>query len=122
MSRPKLNLDDLKVESFTTGFGLSAQDAGTVNAYITFGCPYTELQYTCDPINSTCGEDFTCAILCADTRGSICPTAYECTSTPDVGCTGFNPCTDGLGEHTCDQTCMNVGTCQLGTYEPCCGG
>jgi hypothetical protein len=105
MSRPKLNLDDLKVESFTTGFGLAANNAGTVNAYI------TRPGDACD--GTLAG---TCEVYCGGSEQEC--SVVACPSTPAMNCTGFSPCTYSP-YNSCDDTCMQLGTCEYGPDPSC---
>jgi hypothetical protein len=112
MSHPKLNLDDLKVESFTTGFGLSAHNAGTVHAYVSENpdvCNPTEIGETCNFLDWTCG---------AQCGGSNECSMVSCPSSPEMHCTGFSPCTYSP-YNSCDDTCMQLGTCEYGPDPSC---
>ena len=90
MKKLKLDLDDLKVESFETT-PETGNPRGTVVGYgDTFGrCETFDLITCFEPCEtSTCGH--TCARTCNNTCGSTC----GCTDTDTswIGCLNSNPC------------------------------
>ncbi len=92
MRRLKLDLKDLKVESFETNS--SDRKKGTVLGQSGAGCTLpacTEFDPTCD---STCLFQPTCDETCPNTCGNTCPTCHwSCVGTcDDITCFGGRQC------------------------------
>lgn len=108
MKKIRLDLDDLKVESFVTSEGGSSAD-GTV-----FGMGNTECDNTCEGVGATCdgngcpsaGDcDYTAAgaLTCTGGPGAsaMCETG-ACTYPATIcGCAGTDPNVDNTCTHTC---------------------
>lgn len=103
MKKMKLDLDDLKVESFETT--AESQDGeGTVYGYITQDLTQCGdcTNFLCEPTNNrTCGS--TCGPTCGNTCGNTCPST--CNNTCGSTCTCGNGVTC-LGECNTDFACF----------------
>jgi hypothetical protein len=141
MQRHKLNLDDIRVESFVTDAVADAR-VGTVFANDwtdnTSACVNTCAgNVTCDGGGTcyqgyTCGDGWTCNGC--ESANTACQGPTNCSPDPCTGPGQTTPrptCNEGCesgqvecsnGYYTCDETCYQIPTCQWTGPEPsCCG-
>ncbi|MCG8454976.1 MAG: pinensin family lanthipeptide [Holophagales bacterium] len=109
MKKLKLDLDDLKVESFETTPETGEEAKGTVYGYITQdlticdGCNDPTNQNTCA---STCGS--TCGNTCGSTCGTTCASTCGNTCGATCGCGGLTcqpDCNTNFACFICTQYC-----------------
>lgn len=97
MKKLKLNLEELKVESFDTSSSIG-KSKNTVRGYATGDSNSTCNTSVCDePCNFTdCLNDNTCIATCANTCGVTC--GHSCNGTCHDTCDGI----------TCDISCLRT--------------
>ena len=91
MKKMRLDMDSLRVDSFTTV--AAGGEKGTVRAYVSMlQCTsLCDTVRTCNPANS-CANEFTCAITCSDGGSVRCDTnvqscnQFSCVYTCKVNC------------------------------------
>lgn len=105
----RLDLSDLKVESFVTSEGMTLKD-GTV-----FGMANTACEWTCNEVTETCDDGVACHGQSADCDWTTDQGALSC-ATVGTGTTLPPPPTVG---DTCDDTCPETpDSCDGVTCQP----